>query len=126
LTDQNILDKIEGAVQYLVKAKLEGKKVLVHCVQGASRSASIVIAYYMQERGLSLREAYEFVKQKRKVVRPNPGFLQQLGEWEQKLRREKPGYLEGDNGEISMRAEDVWCICQLPPLNKPVCVCNMN
>jgi len=129
LTDQNILDKIEEAVEFLVRAKEEGKKVLVHCVQGASRSASIIIAYYMKVRGYTLKEAYNFVNLKRKIVRPNPGFIQQLGEYEQRLMREKLSLLEGDQqfiGEVSLKAEDVWCKCQLPPLNKPVCVCNMN
>jgi protein-tyrosine phosphatase len=31
---------------------------LVHCFAGVSRSASIVIAYLMQEHNMSLKDAY--------------------------------------------------------------------
>lgn len=57
-------------------------KCLVHCKMGVSRSASTVIAYAMKEYGWTLDKAYNFVKQKRSVTRPNPGFMRQLGEYE--------------------------------------------
>lgn len=49
---------------------------------GVSRSASTVIAYAMKEFGWSLEKAYNFVKQKRSITRPNPGFMRQLAEYE--------------------------------------------
>lgn len=49
---------------------------------GVSRSASTVIAYAMKEYGWSLEKAYNFVKQKRSITRPNPGFMKQLAEYE--------------------------------------------
>lgn len=49
---------------------------------GVSRSASTVIAYAMKEYGWTLDKAYDFVKQKRSVTRPNPGFMRQLAEYE--------------------------------------------
>lgn len=49
---------------------------------GVSRSASTVIAYAMKEFGWSLEKAYNFVKQKRNITRPNPGFMRQLAEYE--------------------------------------------
>lgn len=49
---------------------------------GVSRSASTVIAYAMKEYGWSLEKAYNFVKQKRSITRPNPGFMRQLAEYE--------------------------------------------
>lgn len=57
-------------------------KCLVHCKMGVSRSASTVIAYAMKEFGWSLEKAYNFVKQKRSVTRPNPSFMRQLAEYE--------------------------------------------
>lgn len=57
-------------------------KCLVHCKMGVSRSASTVIAYAMKEFGWSLEKAYNFVKQKRSITRPNPGFMRQLAEYE--------------------------------------------
>ncbi|XP_071339009.1 protein phosphatase Slingshot homolog 1 isoform X2 [Trachinotus anak] len=67
---------------FIVKAKKNRSKCLVHCKMGVSRSASTVIAYAMKEYGWSLEKAYNFVKQKRSITRPNPGFMRQLAEYE--------------------------------------------
>ena len=53
-------------------------KVLVHCAVGASRSATIVIAYIMWSKKMPFKEALEFVRSKRFVVSPNFGFIDQL------------------------------------------------
>ena len=53
-------------------------KVLVHCAAGASRSATIVIAYIMWTKKMSFQDALEFVQQKRFIVYPNCGFRDQL------------------------------------------------
>lgn len=63
----------------------KGGKALVHCVAGVSRSSTIVIAYLMKARRMSLREAYYLVKSKRPFIRPNTGFWKQLIEYEHKL-----------------------------------------
>ncbi|XP_041854926.1 protein phosphatase Slingshot homolog 1 isoform X2 [Melanotaenia boesemani] len=67
---------------FIMKAKKNHSKCLVHCKMGVSRSASTVIAYAMKEYGWSLEKAYNFVKQKRNITRPNPGFMRQLAEYE--------------------------------------------
>ncbi|XP_037337204.1 protein phosphatase Slingshot homolog 1 isoform X1 [Pungitius pungitius] len=67
---------------FIVKAKKNSSKCLVHCKMGVSRSASTVIAYAMKEFGWSLEKAYNFVKQKRSITRPNAGFMRQLAEYE--------------------------------------------
>ena len=48
--------------------------VLVHCLAGISRSATIVIAYLMKRRKLTLNQAYNKVKRHREEVNPNTGF----------------------------------------------------
>jgi len=55
-----------------------GDRVLVHCFAGASRSASIIVAYLMWKENLSLNEAVKQVQAIRSVVQPNSGFLKQL------------------------------------------------
>ena len=60
-------------------------KVLVHCSQGASRSATIVIAYLMWSKKMPYKEALEFVKKKRSIVWPNFGFKDQLELFEKEL-----------------------------------------
>ncbi|XP_026199481.1 protein phosphatase Slingshot homolog 1 isoform X2 [Anabas testudineus] len=86
---------------FIVKAKKNHSKCLVHCKMGVSRSASTVIAYAMKEYGWSLEKAYNFVKQKRSITRPNPGFMRQLAEYEgildaSKQRHNKLWHPDGD------------------------------
>ena len=49
---------------------------------GASRSVSIVISFLMKQNSWNFFEAYKFVKVKRKVASPNPGFVLQLRYYE--------------------------------------------
>ncbi|KAI4889353.1 hypothetical protein NFI96_010281 [Prochilodus magdalenae] len=67
---------------FIIKAKKNHSKCLVHCKMGVSRSASTVIAYAMKENGWTLEKAYNFVKQKRSITRPNDSFMRQLAEYE--------------------------------------------
>ncbi|TRY71320.1 hypothetical protein DNTS_002257 [Danionella cerebrum] len=67
---------------FIIKAKKNQSKCLVHCKMGVSRSASTVIAYAMKEYGWPLEKAYNFVKQKRSITRPNASFMRQLAEYE--------------------------------------------
>jgi len=62
-------------------------RVLVHCVQGVSRSTSIVCAYLIAQYGWSPQQAVAYVKSKRTHADPNPGFVSQLGEYADMLRR---------------------------------------
>ncbi|NXD28555.1 SSH1 phosphatase, partial [Spelaeornis formosus] len=70
------------AYHFINKAKKNRSKCLVHCKMGVSRSASTVIAYAMKEFGWSLEKAYNYVKQRRSIARPNAGFMRQLLEYE--------------------------------------------
>lgn len=55
---------------------------------GVSRSATVVIAYLMQHRSMSLVEAYAHVKERRPMINPNAGFWKQLDIlFEQRLKR---------------------------------------
>ncbi|MEE6469420.1 hypothetical protein FKM82_008618 [Ascaphus truei] len=58
---------------------------LVHCAAGVSRSASLCIAYLMKYHKVSLIEAYNWVKTRRPIIRPNVGFWKQLIDYERKL-----------------------------------------
>ena len=54
----------------------------MHCIQGISRSVSMVIAYLIAKEKISLKDAYAKVKENRKLARPNKGFLKQLIDFE--------------------------------------------
>jgi predicted protein tyrosine phosphatase len=82
LENEPILLEFEGCIDFINKT--EGA-VLVHCMAGISRSATIVIAYLMSEKRLSFQDAYDHVKKRRRIVRPNDGFIRQLREFELQL-----------------------------------------
>lgn len=77
---------VSGA--WIREALRGGGKVLVNCFQGASRSATIALAYLVEHEGLTLAEAVVKVKEGRDVW-PNKGFLQQLIDWEDECNRGK-------------------------------------
>jgi atypical dual specificity phosphatase len=62
--------------------------VLVHCVAGVSRSASVVVAYLVARQGLALADAVARVKAARPVAHPNIGFWKALIEIEREARGE--------------------------------------
>ena len=64
----------------------KGGVVLVHCVAGVSRSATICLAYLVSHNHMSLQQAWQHVKKVRPWVKPNKGFLQQLSDWEKMMR----------------------------------------
>ena len=62
------------------------EKILVHCAAGASRSATIVIAYLMWDKKMSYKDAHDFTKAKRSIIWPNSGFVDQLQLFEKLLK----------------------------------------
>uniref|UniRef100_UPI003AAFD7A3 dual specificity phosphatase 29-like n=1 Tax=Centroberyx gerrardi TaxID=166262 RepID=UPI003AAFD7A3 len=74
----NISQYFYPAAEFIHNALIHSQnKVLVHCVMGRSRSASLVLAYLMMEQGLTVVDAIEHVRQRRCIL-PNHGFLKQL------------------------------------------------
>uniref|UniRef100_A0A1A7WBR9 protein-serine/threonine phosphatase n=1 Tax=Iconisemion striatum TaxID=60296 RepID=A0A1A7WBR9_9TELE len=68
--------------KFISRAKKSGSRCLVHCKMGISRSAATVIAYAMKEYGWDLKKAFDYVKQRRTVTKPNPSFMRQLEEYQ--------------------------------------------
>jgi len=77
---------LDDACARIEKSLAGGKNVLVHCQQGISRSASVVIAYLIKNHGMSYEFAFAFVKKYRACIKPNSGFVKCLKEWEIKQR----------------------------------------
>ena len=78
-------DFIAKAVGTKNSEKLNGK-IYVHCKEGVSRSASLVLAYLVRDQEMELKEAVRIVRSKREIS-PNDGFLQQLIDYSSKLGR---------------------------------------
>jgi protein-tyrosine phosphatase len=53
---------------------------------GISRSASLVIAYLMRRYKYGYEKAYNKVKDRRKIINPNPGFVMQLKKYDGKIK----------------------------------------
>lgn len=82
----NISQHFESTYEFINNALIQNGRVLVHCREGISRSATIVIAYLMY-RGVDMLQAVRSVKDRRSIF-PNDGFLQQLAILEVTLRPE--------------------------------------
>lgn len=54
-------------------------RVLIHCSQGVSRSATLAIAYLMWKRAAGYDDVFQEVKAARGVANPNIGFICQVG-----------------------------------------------
>ncbi|KAH9036573.1 phosphatases II [Lactarius hengduanensis] len=80
--NQDLRPHLEDTVENIDSALRRGRNVLVHCQQGVSRSAAIVIAYLIRKRGMSFDSAVAFVRQRRPCIKPNSGFVRCLQEWE--------------------------------------------
>ncbi|NXP13532.1 DUS16 phosphatase, partial [Thinocorus orbignyianus] len=92
---EKILPWLDKSVDFIEKAKASNGRVLVHCLAGISRSATIAIAYIMKRMDMSLDEAYRFVKEKRPTISPNFNFLGQLLDFEKKIKNQsgQPGHI---------------------------------
>ncbi|GLV40700.1 uncharacterized protein CBL_13798 [Carabus blaptoides fortunei] len=65
------------AIKFIQQAMDAKGKILVHCVMGISRSASVVMAYFIVTKKIRASQALRYVYQKR-IVQPNDGFMEQL------------------------------------------------
>ncbi|KAI0024786.1 hypothetical protein F4780DRAFT_555197 [Xylariomycetidae sp. FL0641] len=72
------------------KRTKEGKKVLVHCQQGASRSASLIIAYGLyQNPGLSVNDAYYAAQSKSRWISPNMRLMYCLQDFQKEVSKRR-------------------------------------
>lgn len=69
--------KSHNCLEYIHHAR-EAGGILVHCIAGVSRSATVVTAYIMCKDHMSFREALALVKARRPRASPNSGFCEQL------------------------------------------------
>jgi len=84
----NISMYFTEVAEFIDEALKSGGKVLVNCLMGMSRSSTCVLAYLMLRQNMTAVEALTEVRRHREV-RPNDGFLRQLADLDNKLRRER-------------------------------------
>ncbi|XP_045147352.1 dual specificity protein phosphatase 5 [Echinops telfairi] len=86
----DISSHFQEAIDFIDCVREKGGKVLVHCEAGISRSPTICMAYLMKTQQLHLKEAFDYIKQRRSVVSPNFGFLGQLLQYESEVLPSMP------------------------------------
>lgn len=74
MPNENILENIHEIYKMIDMYD----KVLIHCMFGISRSATITIAYVMLKNKLYLDDATRIVLKGRNFIFPNDGFITQL------------------------------------------------
>lgn len=63
---------------YIHEIVTSGRKVLVHCVAGVSRSATLVAAYLILTQGYTADDAVTVIRRSRPQIQPNEAFMGQL------------------------------------------------
>jgi hypothetical protein len=82
---ENIECVFYDAIQFILEARAAGGKIYVHCVQGISRSSTIICAYLIYDRKMTYNDAYLWVKERRQCANPNMTFIAQLICWHKRL-----------------------------------------
>lgn len=99
--EEDITRHFQDCFNFINEIKEAGGTVLIHCTAGKSRSPTITMAYLIYTNGWSLRQAYEFLKARRKIC-PNLGFLCMLAEFEKAtLGEQKKGLAELCNTSLT-------------------------
>ncbi|KAL1392634.1 hypothetical protein HDK64DRAFT_75137 [Phyllosticta capitalensis] len=84
----DIVPDLHRLVRLIDDRVQKGKRVLVHCQCGVSRSASLIVAYGLYKNpGISVQEAYDAVKKRSKWIGPNMNLIMQLQEFRNGLLR---------------------------------------
>eukprot|EP00308_Calcidiscus_leptoporus_P008477 CAMPEP_0119363778 /NCGR_PEP_ID=MMETSP1334-20130426/10709_1 /TAXON_ID=127549 /ORGANISM="Calcidiscus leptoporus, Strain RCC1130" /LENGTH=782 /DNA_ID=CAMNT_0007379321 /DNA_START=112 /DNA_END=2461 /DNA_ORIENTATION=- len=78
---EDIAAAFYDALEYIHTAIQNNGVVFVHCQQGVSRSAAIVLAYLMWVKRASYEAALDLVRAERPTVNPNIGFACALLAW---------------------------------------------
>lgn len=79
---EDITSILYNVFDYFEDVREKNGRIFVHCIEGVSRSASLVIAYLIWHEHQSYEEIIEKVKAIRCVVSPNMGFAFQLLQWQ--------------------------------------------
>lgn len=74
----NISQYFEPTYKFIDNAVNKNENILVHCHLGVSRASTTVIHYLMKKWNKSFDEVFSYVKGKRPIINPNPGFRKQL------------------------------------------------
>lgn len=75
---ESIKPYLQNATYFIDTALYRGGKVLVHCMCGVSRSATVVAAWLLSRKRYTVENTIQMIKDKRVCIDPNQGFRSQL------------------------------------------------
>ena len=109
--ESDIHTELARAADFIRAYISTGKKVLVHCNRGKSRSATIAAAYLVSHCGMDATAALELLRRRREIICPNPGFIRQLYSFAEAAARNRSASKASALGEAthaqSPRSESV-------------------
>ena len=80
--NNNISDVFESCNNFINDGLFENNgKILIHCMAGRSRSATILAAYIIETYGMDVDNVLNLIRNKRKIIEPNSSFLRQLNSY---------------------------------------------
>jgi len=75
---EKIQEHFHKTSAFIMSALEGGGKVLIHCLKGISRSATIAAAFVITAHSVSPTEAVTMLRKFRPIIKPNSGFMTQL------------------------------------------------
>ncbi|GBC01919.1 hypothetical protein RclHR1_04390004 [Rhizophagus clarus] len=95
--------------RFLYEANRERGRVLVYCWAGVSRSASLILAYLMNQYEYTYNNAFNYLKRRRSIIEPNWGFCLQLSRYELDLTRALGVPIDGTSG-TKRKYNEIECV----------------
>jgi len=83
--EEDIFQHFEPVCSFVIQALSQGGHVLIHCEQGISRSATLVLAFLMQSEQRQATTTLAELKMIRPMACPNGAFWAALIQWEASL-----------------------------------------
>lgn len=96
----DVKDELWDLCKLIEDRERKGKKILIHCQQGASRSATLIIAYGMYiNQDMGPNEAYKLAQSRSQWVNPNMSLLFSLNDFKKVIEEKKVENIRNIGGE---------------------------
>lgn len=79
-------EQLLECAKFMNKKIKEGKNIMVHCFEGRSRSVAILVYYLMMYHEYGFYDAYDLIKNKKKIVNINKSFICELQDTRQRSK----------------------------------------
>mmetsp|Transcript_43433 Transcript_43433/g.53328 ORF Transcript_43433/g.53328 Transcript_43433/m.53328 type:complete len:139 (-) Transcript_43433:51-467(-) len=88
---------LDDCVEFIQKAITNKCNIFVHCMSGCSRAPTPIIAYLIKYKNMNYNEAYNYISNKRPLIRPNSGFVRALIKYRESCQNKTNSITNDDN-----------------------------